>query len=44
MGFILDPLYWIVSGVMVVIHKALSPLFGEQAVSLGRYQLSDLLF
>jgi len=29
MGVILDPLYWIVSGVMVVIHKALSPLFGE---------------
>jgi len=29
MGFILDPLYWIVSGVMVVIHKALSPIFGE---------------
>ena len=28
MGFILDPLYWIVSGVMVVIHKALSPIFG----------------
>ena len=29
MGFILDPLYWIVSGVMVVIHTALSPAFGE---------------
>ncbi len=29
MGFILDPLYWIVSGVMVVIHHALSPVFGE---------------
>jgi YidC/Oxa1 family membrane protein insertase len=28
-GFILDPLYWIVSGVMVVIHRALSPIFGE---------------
>ena len=28
MGFILDPLYWIVSGVMVVIHKVLSPIFG----------------
>jgi YidC/Oxa1 family membrane protein insertase len=28
MGFILDPLYWIVSGVMVVIHKTLSPIFG----------------
>jgi YidC/Oxa1 family membrane protein insertase len=28
MSFILDPLYWIVSGVMVVIHKALSPIFG----------------
>jgi YidC/Oxa1 family membrane protein insertase len=25
---ILDPLYWIVSGVMVFIHKALSPVFG----------------
>jgi YidC/Oxa1 family membrane protein insertase len=25
---ILDPLYWIVSGVMVSIHKALSPVFG----------------
>ena len=29
MGVILDPLYWIVSGVMVVIHRALSPVFGE---------------
>ena len=29
MGFILDLLYWIVSGVMVVIHRALSPVFGE---------------
>ena len=29
MGVILDPLYWIVSGVMVVIHRVLSPLFGE---------------
>lgn len=29
MGAILDPLYWIVSGVMVVIHRALSPVFGE---------------
>lgn len=29
MGFILDPLYWIVSGVMVVFHRVLSPLFGE---------------
>ncbi len=29
MGSILDPLYWIVSGVMVVIHRALSPVFGE---------------
>jgi YidC/Oxa1 family membrane protein insertase len=26
---ILDPLYWVVSGVMVVIHQALSPVFGE---------------
>jgi YidC/Oxa1 family membrane protein insertase len=26
---ILDPLYWVVSGVMVVIHRALSPIFGE---------------
>ena len=26
---ILDPLYWVVSGVMVVIHRALSPVFGE---------------
>ena len=25
---IFDPLYWIVSGVMVSIHKALSPVFG----------------
>ena len=25
---ILDPLYWVVSGVMVSIHKALSPVFG----------------
>jgi YidC/Oxa1 family membrane protein insertase len=29
MGVILDPLYWIVSGVMVFIHKLLSPIFGE---------------
>ena len=28
MGAILDPLYWLVSGVMVVIHRALSPIFG----------------
>ena len=28
MGAILDPLYWLVSGVMVVIHKALSPITG----------------
>jgi YidC/Oxa1 family membrane protein insertase len=27
MGVILDPLYWLVSGVMVVIHRALSPVF-----------------
>ncbi|MEY3400289.1 MAG: membrane protein insertase YidC [Actinobacteria bacterium] len=26
---ILDPLYWVVSGVMVFIHRALSPVFGE---------------
>lgn len=31
MGFILDPLYWIVSGVMVVIHKTLSPIFGASS-------------
>ena len=28
MGAILDPLYWLVSGVMVVIHRLLSPVFG----------------
>ena len=28
MGVILDPLYWLVSGVMVAIHKVLSPIFG----------------
>ena len=28
MGAILDPLYWLVSGVMVVIHRALSPITG----------------
>ena len=28
MGTILNPLYWLVSGVMVVIHRALSPVFG----------------
>ncbi|NCV76871.1 MAG: membrane protein insertase YidC [Actinobacteria bacterium] len=28
MGAILDPLYWLVSGVMVVIHKVLSPVSG----------------
>jgi len=28
MGAILDPLYWLVSGVMVVIHKVLSPISG----------------
>ena len=31
MGAILDPLYWIVSGVMVVIHRALSPVFGASS-------------
>ena len=25
----LDPLYWLVSAVMVAIHRALSPVFGE---------------
>ena len=28
MGVILDPLYWLVSGVMVIIHRLLSPIFG----------------
>ena len=28
MGTILNPLYWLVSGVMVAIHKVLSPIFG----------------
>ena len=28
MGAILDPLYWLVSGVMVVFHRLLSPIFG----------------
>ena len=28
MGAILNPLYWLVSGVMVAIHKLLSPVFG----------------
>ncbi|MEY4498852.1 MAG: hypothetical protein RJA40_957, partial [Actinomycetota bacterium] len=28
MGFILDPLYNIVSGIIVFIHKLLSPVFG----------------
>ena len=28
MGAILDPLYWLVSGVMVIIHRLLSPIFG----------------
>ena len=31
MGFILDPLYSIVSGVIVAIHKALSPIFGKNS-------------
>jgi len=31
MGFILDPLYSIVSGVMVGIHKILSPIFGKNS-------------
>ena len=29
MSVILDPLYWIVSGVMVSIHRLLAPIFGE---------------
>ncbi len=28
MGFILDPLYNIVSGIMIAFHKVLSPIFG----------------
>jgi YidC/Oxa1 family membrane protein insertase len=28
MGFILDPLYTFVSGIMIAFHKALSPIFG----------------
>jgi len=44
MGFILDPLYWIVSGVMVVIHKALSPVLAQLVASHGHYQLLVLLF
>ena len=28
MGFILNPLYDFVSGVIVLIHKALTPVFG----------------
>jgi YidC/Oxa1 family membrane protein insertase len=31
MGFILDPLYTIVSGVMIAIHKVLSPIFGADS-------------
>lgn len=29
MGSILEPLYWVVSGVMVFIHRLVSPIFGE---------------
>ena len=31
MGFILNPLYNIVSGVIVFIHKLLSPIFGKNS-------------
>ena len=31
MGFILDPLYAAVSGIMITIHKLLSPIFGENS-------------
>jgi len=31
MGFILDPLYSIVSGVMITFHKILSPVFGKDS-------------
>ena len=31
MGFILDPLYSIVSGVMITFHKLLSPIFGKDS-------------
>jgi len=31
MGFILDPLYNIVSGVIVAIHKVLTPIFGTDS-------------
>ena len=31
MGFILDPLYNIVSGVIVTIHKVLTPIFGTDS-------------
>ena len=31
MGFILDPLYKFVSGIMIGIHKLVSPLFGENS-------------
>ena len=31
MGAILDPLYLVVSGVMVTIHKFISPIFGKDS-------------
>ena len=31
MGAILDPLYSIVSGVMIAFHKVLSPIFGKDS-------------
>ena len=31
MGFILDPLYNLVSGIMIAIHKLLSPIFGPNS-------------
>jgi YidC/Oxa1 family membrane protein insertase len=31
MGFILDPLYGFVSGVIVLFHKALTPIFGTDS-------------
>ena len=31
MGFILDPLYGMVSGVMIAFHKVLSPIFGKDS-------------
>ena len=44
MGFILDPLYNIVSGVIVTIHKLLTPIFGTDSGVTWTLSIMDLLY